>query len=278
MSDTPAIAEAARCPSCEYQLTGLTVNRCPECGRAFDPAELAATRIPWEQRRSLGLIRAYLRTVYMVTFRPGQLVGERGASLRYVSARRFAHVTTALASLPLLGAFAAFVLDDPIGWIAAAQVSDWIVIGSIPICGVLAVAACIGLPSYFFHPRSIPMLAQNRAIALSYYAAAPLALLPLLTAPLITLGLLRSFITFRFEDLPLLVQAGSLVISMLAPVAVSSWWLLLVRLAKAIIGRPGRAWLVALLIPVLWLVVGGGIGVGLPLSFAFLGIVYESLR
>lgn len=25
------------CPECGYDLTGLRVNRCPECGRAFDP-------------------------------------------------------------------------------------------------------------------------------------------------------------------------------------------------------------------------------------------------
>lgn len=29
------------CPQCEYNLTGLTENRCPECGTPFDPVELA---------------------------------------------------------------------------------------------------------------------------------------------------------------------------------------------------------------------------------------------
>ena len=28
------------CPKCAYDLTALTVNRCPECGSAFDPAAL----------------------------------------------------------------------------------------------------------------------------------------------------------------------------------------------------------------------------------------------
>lgn len=28
------------CPTCEYNLTGTTEPRCPECGEAFDPAKL----------------------------------------------------------------------------------------------------------------------------------------------------------------------------------------------------------------------------------------------
>jgi len=26
-----------RCPACDYNLTGLSTRRCPECGRIFDP-------------------------------------------------------------------------------------------------------------------------------------------------------------------------------------------------------------------------------------------------
>lgn len=279
MSDAPAMAHAVRCPSCDYLLTGLTINRCPECGRAFDPGELSATRIPWELRRSLGPIRAYLQTVHMVTFRPRQLAAERDASLRYQSARRFGHITTVLAALPLLGAFAAFVLNDPIGWIGAAQAADWIVIASLPVCNVLAVAACIGLPSYFFHPAYLPMLAQNRAVALAYYAAAPLAFLPLFAAvPLIVIGFLPPLFAIEFDDLPLLIQTACSVLAVFVPLTVLHWWWLLVRLAAAISGRAARGILVAVLVPLLWIVVGGGIAVGLPLSVAFLGLVYESLR
>ncbi len=39
------------CPTCGYDLTGTTETRCPECGKAFDPATLKPVklwrRLPW---------------------------------------------------------------------------------------------------------------------------------------------------------------------------------------------------------------------------------------
>ena len=42
----PAVARAAsrlHCPWCGYRLQGLAENRCPECGRRFNPMYLIAT-------------------------------------------------------------------------------------------------------------------------------------------------------------------------------------------------------------------------------------------
>lgn len=42
MTDTPDPIEPpedARCLGCAYALRGLTAQRCPECGREFDPAD-----------------------------------------------------------------------------------------------------------------------------------------------------------------------------------------------------------------------------------------------
>ena len=48
MSDSESPApEGIYCISCRYDLRGLTSNRCPECGRCFDPASASTyTRYP----------------------------------------------------------------------------------------------------------------------------------------------------------------------------------------------------------------------------------------
>lgn len=49
MPDESPIADLKlHCPKCDYNLTGLTDSKCPECGATFDLAELGkAPRPPW---------------------------------------------------------------------------------------------------------------------------------------------------------------------------------------------------------------------------------------
>ena len=41
--------QTLHCPQCDYNLTGLTENRCPECGLGFDPEALAADMETWPE-------------------------------------------------------------------------------------------------------------------------------------------------------------------------------------------------------------------------------------
>ncbi len=69
--------EGLRCPTCEYNLTGLEVDICPECGDAFDReqllAELAGEPSPipiWSQRLTVPAYRAFIMTVIEIWVHP----------------------------------------------------------------------------------------------------------------------------------------------------------------------------------------------------------------
>ena len=56
MSNESAIPSTARCLRCGYLLHGLPSTVCPECGRAFDPADASTydLRLPdWRRRRKI---------------------------------------------------------------------------------------------------------------------------------------------------------------------------------------------------------------------------------
>ena len=69
-TDTPqqaAVTELA-CPQCDADLTGLTADRCHECGLigAVERARYAGDISPWVWRRRNGWLRSFVRTVWVV--------------------------------------------------------------------------------------------------------------------------------------------------------------------------------------------------------------------
>jgi hypothetical protein len=53
---------------------------------------------------------------------------------------------------------------------------NWI--GTLPLALGIWLFFVTGIGSYWFHPKSLSIVRQNRAVALSYYACGPLAYLP----------------------------------------------------------------------------------------------------
>jgi hypothetical protein len=206
MSDPSAIAtdesSARYCVSCGYDLRGITSDRCPECGElaVADPGI-----IPWALRRRIGYFRAFYQTVRLVTFRPKQLALAMGGPIDYAAAERFRLAVVLLAGSSVGAAFAVMAalnisqtpvlnvigLPDVISPAPQQAVTTvfvelsllWAAGAALP--AVLAAGTFIALligtavVGHCFHPRSLSGLRQDRAIAVSRYACASLAWLPI---------------------------------------------------------------------------------------------------
>jgi len=73
------VDEGLRCPECEYNLTGLERDVCPECGEGFDRgrllAELAGAPAPipiWSRRSEIGGPKAFALTLVEIWFHPAR--------------------------------------------------------------------------------------------------------------------------------------------------------------------------------------------------------------
>jgi len=135
---------------------------------------------------------------------------------------------------------------------------------------ILFLIAATGLPSYFFHPREVPVIQQNRAVALSYYACGPLsflgvACLSLVIAVLPVIGDYK--LSFFFTLTAVVLPVG----------AVVPWWLDLIHLCRRLLPqRPARAVAVAIIVPVLWVSLGVALFLVVPLTVLFVVIVIHS--
>jgi hypothetical protein len=169
------------CPGCGYNLRGLTQDRCPECGAPFDRATLSDSQLPWVHRGHRGRQRSYWRTVWEVTVHPKALAAEFCRPVDHAAAQRFRWFTIFWAWLPLVvSTFGFHVLHDKdfLFLDLSSVIPDLGLTLSFHLAVIVALAALTGVPTYFFHPRRLPVEYQNRGVALSYYACAPLAWAP----------------------------------------------------------------------------------------------------
>ncbi len=173
LGEQTPLPEGVFCPNCGYDLRGLSSERCPECGFSLDVVRLQTTQIPWVYRRELGWFRAYWRTFRLVS--PRTFCQEIVRPVSYPDSQVFRWVTFLHAYLPILAATTVWCCFGQPGKAIAARVEDFLHVQLI--CG-LALAGLPGLASYWFQPRRLDVEQQNRLIALSYYAWAPMALAP----------------------------------------------------------------------------------------------------
>ena len=292
------------CPECGYNLRALQgAERCPECGLPIDRQGFARSQIPWVHRRHLGRIRAYWRTLWLATLRPARVAAEASRRVSYVDAQRFRWVTAFVAAAPVIagvvaamawyGNAALFTVVNPAalpGWAMGGKPSpmfDLLVPWDsgvtlppvIPLAVLIATAFVTGVASYWFHPRWLPVVRQNRAVALSYYGCAPLALA---SVPVL-LGM--GVWVMKEAGLDNEANASWAVVRVLAIAAILTgfavvaltWRSTMVLLRRTTRAGMGRPWLAGALIPVQWVLCVVGVLVALPWVVGFVRLVINSL-
>lgn len=260
-SSRDAIAEDLHCPDCGYSLRGLEEYRCPECGLPFDPIELAKSSIPWSYRKEIGRIRAYWRTVRMVTFSNRRFCREIYKPVSFEDSQRFRWVSVAHAYAVLLLANAAYFAargkgPGPTGIPILEEIiaeGPWF-FAVIHASFLLFLAAATGAPSYFFHAGGELIERKNRAVTLSYYASASLA-----WAPVMATTALVGYVLIELKTAPILgvfpIFAGIAGLALLPLV----YWFDLVRIAARVTNNHFASLAV--------------FAVGLPIVWAFLVIL-----
>lgn len=265
------------CPECGYNLRGIQSERCPECGEPFDFEDLAKPQIPWVHRKEIGRIRAYWKTVFLVMFRNRRFCQEINRPVSYADSQSFRWVTILHVHLPWLLVTAALYAAAPTNPFGS-EALDWAYHAIWPVVIVhlslmLFLAAATGVPSYFFHPKEASVLRQNRAIALNYYAAAPLA-----WAPLAYVLTILSWFAHALSA-PGLVWMVLFLLGTLLPMALPLVWLFeLLRLAKKSLQKNGdKLLLMGAALPAVWVMLFGLVAIGLPAIVFYVAVIFTSI-
>lgn len=249
------------CPHCGYDLRGTDSGRCPECGGVIDAASRKPSGIPWRHRSRLGAARTYLRTVWRVLRHPGRFRDELDISSNYRDARRFWLVTVAIAYAPFLFTTALLYGKLPTGMPAMQMIGEnpygfnYAVV-ALNLGALFFLLAATALPSCFCVRRGMTIVQQNRAIALSYYGCAALAL-----SPVLLLFIRAAVISDRLDwGLPFWILAGLFALGMSSAWYISTFRILCLATDRK---RAGRIRL-AMLLPLTWLLLAILLGAVFP--------------
>jgi hypothetical protein len=245
--------EAIYCPRCDYDLSALTGPKCPECGQTYDPQTLRQAQMPWAYRREIGGFRALCRTVWVVSVKPGRFSREvaRPVDLREALRFRRTIVWLAFGILPAVAAVY-FVSGD---WHRGdfAEPFGWPLVIMEAVAGIVLSWLCFyaltGVHTYWFHPRHLSIEQQNRTLALSYYASAPLVLV--VPCVLILVGVAVGAVSGLWPSA--IVMPVSWVAGALGAVAVMAFWRTCLSMARHAAGR-GAVGLVVMgvALPLVW--------------------------
>jgi hypothetical protein len=298
----PPIAQDIFCQNCGYNLRTLTSDRCPECGRSLEGLRDTVSHIPWAHRKELGRFQAYWKTVWFVMFQQKKFCEEMARPVSYADSQRFRTMTILFVFVSIVASTVAAYIFYPPGSAQNATFSfttfgpttgsslpelayaDIWPIAILCLCCLLYLFAATGAPSYFFQPRSMTTEMQNRAIALSYYACAPLSLVFVLMLFIPSLVPLIEFMCdtvggAMFPRLSLSTDDQVAIVAILLGAVILIWWIQLVRVGWRVMRNlKRRALIIAICVPLLWLILGFLCFVVLPFVLLSVIVAVASLR
>jgi hypothetical protein len=187
------------CIACGYNLRGLSSGQCPEYGLRIDAA--GGSAIAWEGRREMGVVRAFWRTLMDGMFHAKRLAHAAAHPVDPRSAMGFRVIISLLATLPASLLFWIIVhtvggtgflsvwqpgapswpftppqfpsgWEIPILWSAGATL--WAV---LPIGAFITAYLGTGVLQYWVRAEEMSEERKKRAVAVSAYVGAPLAML-----------------------------------------------------------------------------------------------------
>lgn len=286
----PTIDEDLLCPQCGYSLFGIKRNQCPECGEKFDAEKLRTSQIPWSHRKEIGRFRAYWRTVFLVMFRTKTFCTEIVRPVSYGDAKRFQWMTHVYASIGVAMAIVCaavmaasehdidirfWSLDlelDPTG---RGMIIFWIVLAAMTILWLFLASA---VHTYWFHPRYLPIRQQNRSLAISFYACAPLAVMPVTLGASAVLLTIIFFVETQDGAIGLSLNVTRLAIVLLICLQVFGAWLIPLMMVARAAGRgPGGICSLAVLMPLFWFVLALLIFIVLPLGILIIALAIVTI-
>jgi hypothetical protein len=237
--------EAPLCEACGYNLTGLTGNVCPECGREFVLSQFEQSRIPWARPAAIGKSRAYWLTLAQVLLRPGAMAKRAGGDVARAvdDADAFRRAITWLVSISTALMFGiVFCVMAKRLWEAALLLA----IGT-PLTAFLTAIAltaaieCTRVYRVQFPENNLQYLSES----LLCYGFAPLALLPISAPACYAYGVIRHGFA---------AGAAWAALGVAIPFFVS--WISVVRLTRTLTGgSPQSIARVVLLVPLAWVII-----------------------
>jgi hypothetical protein len=263
------------CPDCGQNLRGTVSDRCPECGASITDLRSTESRIPWSHRATRGRVRSYLRTVYMVLFKTRRFCAEISRPVSYADAQSFRWATVLLAWMPFATVAVALHVLEPkllaeagLG-LPSVRTQVWL-LASVVAAWLLWLIGATGVTSYCFHPAKAPVRLQNRGIALSYYATAPLCMIWLAAASM-AWSVLGAAPFNRMSW----IAAGQIVIVIL----LTTWLVVIGSIARhSHVGRPHSAFLLRVLVVAFWLIIASVTLIALPMATVGVLILVDSLN